>query len=478
MKKILFLLILSGCMLGPNYSPPELNLSNDWASNADTAEPVQKWWEELGDDLLNRYIEIAAEFNYDIQSAEANILRARALRQVAASKLFPHVNFDLNGTKTYFSKNGPVFAIGQAAGNPGDETSSTTGLPFAVQVPQMQNLFNALFDASWELDFFGKNRRAVESAAAEIESMIAQKDDVLLTVLAEVARSYIDLRSFQRRSLLLEENISLYENHAEILRASVFYGYSNQLELENIEAELAASKAALPETNAEVYRAIYTLSVLIGRPPETLVDELLASSPLPEVPREVAIGCRSDLLRRRPDVRYAERKLAEATANIGVAVASFFPTLSLLGNGGFQSLALPQLFEWGSKTWAYGADVNMPLFEGGRLIGNLRFTQAEQAFYAAQYQQTVLNALQDAENSLRKFEELVKSTREYDQSVFHNEYVVAITRERFLKGLINRIDLINNEKQLVSSKLTQLDSKTAELLSLISLYKSLGGGTN
>ncbi|MBX7065631.1 MAG: efflux transporter outer membrane subunit [Parachlamydiales bacterium] len=475
MKKALLLLILSGCMLGPNYHPPEINVADSWVADADESKPVSKWWEELNDDLLNRYIELAAECNYDIQSAEANILRARALRQVAASKLFPQVNADLNGTKTYFSKNGPVFAIGQATGNSADTTSPLTGLPFALQVPQVQNLFNALFDASWELDFFGKNRRAVESATAEYESMIAQKDDILLSVQAEVARNYIDLRSFQKRSLLLEENIALFETHAKILRASVDCGYSNQLDLENIEAQLASAKAALPEAYSEIYRAIYSLSILIGQPPETLVDELLVSRPMPTVPEKVAVGCRSDLLRRRPDVRYAERKLAESTANIGVAVASFFPTLSLLGNGGFQSLVLPQLFEWGSRTWAYGADVNMPIFEGGKLIGNLRFTQAEQAFYAAQYQQTVLSALQDAENSLKKYEETAKTTKEYDQNVFHNEYVVAITRERFLKGLINRIDLINNEKQLISSKLTQLDSKTTELISLISLYKALGG---
>jgi NodT family efflux transporter outer membrane factor (OMF) lipoprotein len=473
------LLLLSGCMVGPNYQPPESCVSDTW--NAQTSEnrsePVeQKWWEAFQDDLLTKYVGLAASQNYDIQTAEANILKARALRQIAASSLFPQVIADVNGTKTYFSKNGPVFAIGQAAGNPGVTTSPLTGLPFVVQMPQIQNLYNALFDASWELDFFGKTRRSVESATAEYESLIDQRNNVLLTVLAEVARNYIDLRSFQERVDLLQANIRLYEENAKIVEAQLHYGYSNQLDLETIEAQLAAARAALPDANAEIYRAIYTLSILIGQPPETLVDELLPKRVLPRLPQEVAVGLRSDLLRRRPDIRYAERKLAEATANIGVAVASFFPTISLLANGGFQSLVLPQLFEWGSRTWAWGADVNMPVFQGGKLVGNLHLSRAEEAAAAATYQQTVLSALQDAETSLKTYQEKMAATKQYSENVLHNQYVVTLTRERYLKGLINQIDLLNNEKTLVSSKLTELDSKTGELLALISLYKSLGGG--
>lgn len=477
MKKWLpLLLTLSGCMVGPNYQAPELNISNDWQASLEPSEPVQKWWELFNDDLLTKYIVLAAESNYDILTAEANILKARALRQVAASKLFPQVVADLNGTKTYFSKNGPVFAIGQAAGNPGVTTSPLTGLPFTVQFPQVQNLYNALFDASWELDFFGKTRRSVESATAEYESLIDKKNDILLSVFAEVARNYIDLRSFQERAKLIERNIELYEANAQIVNAQVQYGYANQLDLETIEASLASAKAELPETTSEIYRAIYTLSTLIGQPPETLVEELFTYRPLPSPPQEVALGLRSDLLRRRPDVRFAERKLAEATADIGVAVASFFPTVSLLANGGFQSLVLPTLFEWGSKTWSWGADVNMPIFQGGRLVGNLHFSQAEQASTAAIYQQMVLTALQDAETNLKKYQESISTTKNYTETVLHNQYVVALTKERFLKGLVNQISLLNNEKSLISAKLIQLDSKTNELLSLVSLYKSLGGG--
>lgn len=479
MKKwIPLLFLLSGCMVGPNYQAPELCVSDTWNAESENSalEPTQKWWEGFEDELLTKYINLASSQNYEIQTAEANILKARALRQIAASNLFPQVIADLNGTKTYFSKNGPVFAIGQAAGDPGVTTSPTTGLPFTVQVPQIQNLFNALFDASWELDLFGKTRREVESAAAEYESLIEKKNDVLLTVLAEVARNYIDLRSFQERAALLKKNIELFEQNTAIVNANLQYGYANQIDLETIEAQLASARAALPDAYSEIYRAIYSLSILIGTPPETLVDELLSEQPLPNPPSQIAVGLRSDLLRRRPDIRFAERKLAEATANIGVAVGSFFPTVSLLAGGGFQSLLLPKLFEWGSRTWSYGADFNMPVFQGGRLVGNLHLSRAEEASAAATYQQTVLSALQDAETNLKKFQETAAAAKEYKENVVHNQYVVAITRERFIKGLVNRIDLLNNEKTLIAAKLTELDSKTAELLALISLYKSLGGG--
>lgn len=464
--------------MGPNYHPPEITISDTWNAGDQTfcSEPIRTWWNVFEDPLLNHYIDLASTQNYDIQSAEANILKARALRQITASQLFPHATADLNGTKTYFSKNGPVFAIGQATGDPTDTTSTTTGLPFAVQVPQIQNLFNALFDASWELDLFGKTRRAAEAANAAYEGAIDKKNDVLISVLSEVARNYIDLRSFQQRASFLEKNIQIFETQASIIKLRLQTGYANQLDLENIEAELASASAELPDSYSEIYRAIYSLSILLGYPPETLIDELLIEKALPSPPLQIAVGLRSDLLRRRPDIRYAERKLAEATANIGVAVASFFPTTSLLSNGGFQSLVFPKLFEWGSKTWAYGSDISMPVFQGGKLIGNLHLSRAEQAIAAANYQKTVLSALQDAETSLKKYQEQAIATDNFQQSVQHNLNVVTLTKERYLKGLINLIDLLNNEKILIASQLKELDSRTAELLNLISLYKSLGGG--
>jgi len=476
-KFSLLLLFLGGCAVGPNYRTPETAVPDNWQSTPDVTEemPPTAWWDSFHDDLLTKYIELATEYNFDLQTAESNILRAKALRKIAASQLFPQLAFDLNGTKTYFSKNGPVFAIGQSTGNQQDTTSGITGLPFSVQIPQIQNLFNALFDASWEIDLFGKTRRTIEAIQAQYESIIEHRNDVLLSVQAEVARAYIDLRKAQERARLLELNASFFEEQAAIERKRLEVGYADQFAMEEIEAQLALSQAPLPDTYAEIYRAIYTLSNLIGRLPETLVDELLPLRPLPDRPTKVAVGVRSDLLRRRPDIRFAERRLAEATAGVGVAVASFFPTISLLATGGFQSLVLPELFEWGSKTWAYGADVNMPIFQGGRLVGSLQFSRAEQAMQAVNYQQAIVNAIREAETNLKQYQEAVATTKENDKRVLHTTYVVTIGRERHIKGLVNKIDLLDNEKELASAELSQLDSRAAELTALVALYKSLGG---
>ncbi len=478
MKKLWLLLFLLGCAVGPDYKAPENTISDSWKgeSTFSTSEPVTDWWDVFEDPLLTKYIHMAAENNNDILKAEANVLQARGLKQVAASSLFPQFTADWNGTKTYFSKNGPIFAIGPATGNLPGTVSPTTGLPFSVQIPQIQPLYNALIDATWEVDIFGKIRRGVEAAQATIESMIEQKNDTLLTVLAEVALNYIELRGQQKLAKLIEENIHFLEENVEIIQMSLERGLVGQLNLETIEAQLSTARSTLPEVNAQIYRSIYTLSVLTGHLPEFLVDELLPEEPLPKAPHEISIGLRSDLLRRRPDIRQSERELATATANLGVAVASFYPTVTLLGDGGVQSLRLNNLFQSRSKTWAFGGDINLPIFQGGSLVGNLHANRANVSAAAYAYQQTVLNAIEDAENGLVTYREAVKKARELKEVALHDSNITRLTEERFEKGLDNKIALLNAEIQLNGAEQTLLNSEIAALVDLIALYKALGGG--
>jgi NodT family efflux transporter outer membrane factor (OMF) lipoprotein len=482
-KRLFLFLFLSGCTVGPNYKPPENTVSQEWKGPPPSSEisysrekPVTDWWKVFQDSLLDKYIEMAATHNYDILAAEANILQARALKQVAASSLFPQVSADLNATKTFFSKNGPIFTIGTAAGDPIDETSTTTGLPFNVQIPQIQSLYNALFDASWEIDLFGKTRRSVEAAQATMESAIEQRNDILISVLAEVARNYIEIRSDQKRRLLIEENIQLLEQNAEIIKVNMEKGFASGLDLENIKAELASARAELPDIDAQIYRGIYTLSILTGNFPEALVDELFPYQELPALPHSIAVGLRSDLLRRRPDVRQAERQLAAATANVGVAVASFYPTITLLADAGFQSLKIKNLFNSRSKTWAMGGDFNIPIFQGGRLVGNLRANRAAASAAAYSYQQTVLVALQDAESALISYSQDLVKSKELNKNMQNNQMLVYLTHERYDKGLVSLLDFLSSKRQLITSQITLLTSDTIALLDLISLYKSLGGG--
>lgn len=470
-------ILLTGCLVGPNYCPPQPNIPDAWTSDTPdivpcVAPPIA-WWEIFNDPLLNKYIDMAARCNNDVLNAEANICQARAMRQVAVSELFPHISADLNATRTYFSKNGPVFAFTPGGQNTG---SMTTGLPFQIQIPQTQNLYNALIDASWEIDIFGKRRRNIEVAEANIGSAIEQRNNTLITILAEVALNYIQLRSNQSMGVLIEENIALYEQSAAIAAHRFRVGYASRLDLERIEAEMSTVAATLPDIYAQIYQNIYVLSILTGNLPETLLCELLPIQPLPCPPPQIAVGIRSDLLRRRPDVRGAERQLAAATANIGVAVASFFPTFTLFGDIGFQSLHLSNLFSAKSITWALEGDMMMPLFQGGRLVGNLRVSEAQAAAAAFTYQQTVLTALKEAESGLIAYTEELQTSEQLMQAVRQYESLVSLSQERYASGLVSITDLLTVEEQWNVAAQSSLTSKTAALIDIIMLYKALGGG--
>lgn len=476
MRFVWLLLLLSSCMVGPNYVSPEITITDSWVEVVDGEEITSDWWSVFNEPLLTQYIEKAVSYNKEVLAAEANILQAIAMRQVAASSLFPQIGADLNATKTYFSKNGPVFAIGPAVGNLPGAVSNATGLPFAAQVPQIQNLFNALFDISWQIDLFGKTRREVEAAKATIGSTIEEKNGILLTVMAEIATNYMQLRISQMQALLTEEKIGVLENKGAILIESLKAGYINQLDYENIQIAIANAKAELPQYIAAAYQHIYAISVLTGEPPENLLSELLPFKDLPSLPDKVAVGIRSDLLRRRPDVRFAERKLAAATANIGVAVASFFPTMTLFADGGFQSLQVNRLFNWQSRTWDYGGDLMTPIYQGGLLFGNLHASQAAKTMAAANYEQTVLTALQEAEQYLMSYNQDLKVVENLQEALNRNEVLLFLSKERFELGLINQLNYFDTSLQCIAAKQSLLANQGVTLSDLVLLYKALGGG--
>jgi multidrug efflux system outer membrane protein len=475
-KKLLPLLFLCGCMMGPNYVPPEVVVSDEWVEETDANERLADWWTIFNDPLLSDLLTRAVEQNKSLKSALANIEQAIALRQIAASALFPQINSDINATRTYFSKNGPVFAIGPSTGSAPGTPSPATGLPFVLQIPQTQNLYNFLFDATWELDLFGKTRRSIEAQQAEIGVVMEERNGLLLSILAEVSRNYMQLRSNQQLAAIKEKTIELLKQIASIRYQSLQYGYINLIDYDRSLEEIETTQATLPPLVAESYKNIYALSVLTGSPPETLLPELLPLSTLPNIPQEVGLGLRSELLRRRPDIRIVERKLAQATANIGIAVASFFPALTLYGDFGLQSLFTNNLFTWKSRTWAYGGDITTPLFQGGRLFGNLHASQAAKTSIAMIYEQTVLTALQEAESYLAAYHQDLKTISFSTQAVGKNQDIVSLRAQQYEQGLINRIGYLETEMQLLTAEQTLITNQTIALIDLISLYKALGGG--
>ena len=453
-------------MVGPDYTPPEFFINDAWHSDAVAEEPDAKWWDIFEDPLLTHYIELTAANNPTILAAEAHILQARALKQVIQAPLFPKINADANGQRTYFSKNGPLFEL-----SPGNNASN-----FTPQIPQLQNLFNATFDATWEIDLFGKTLRNIQGAEANVGVAMEQRNDTLISLTAETARNYIEVRGLQRRAVLTEANIALLDHIANISKNRYEKGLTNRLDYERVDAERSTTKATLPGIYAALYRTIYALSVLTGQPPEALLSEMLCPKPLPAIPTCLTVGLRSDILRRRPDVRQAERELAAATAQVGVAVASFFPTFTLSADIGFQSLMLNTLFHGKSKTWAYGADINLPIFQGGALVGNLHAAEWGANEAAWLYQQTVLSALQDSESTLVSYNQDLQATLLNQEAAASSARVFSLSNERYKRGLINLTDLLDSERQNITAELTLLDSTTTTLIDIIALYKALGGG--
>lgn len=450
-------------MVGPNYHPPQCFIPETWEC---VEPPHLAWWEEFHDPLLDHYIEQAAACNFDVLTACARIFEARAMRTIAASELFPQVNGSASALRLAFSKNGPFFTntaiIGQQAPQSG--------------ISRFLNIYSSLVTATWEIDLFGRIRRGVEAADASIGSAVEERHGVLMAVFADVSQAYIGLRSTQHKKLLVEENIALLQDETALARHQWKKGLIDRLTLENLEAQLADLRATLPPLDAQICQDIFVLSILTGALPETLIEELMPIQPLPLLPDYAACGLRSDLVRRRPDVRQAERELAAATANIGVAVASFFPSFSLLGAFGFQAVDFRRLFQWDSNTWAIGALGSVPIFQGGNLVGNLRLTEARAAAAAFTYQKAVLTALEEAESALVAFQKDSESLCHRRKALDRYAQIDAITATQFKKGLVDLSKVIESSRQLINAKQNVLESETTLLLDAVNLYKALGGG--
>jgi outer membrane protein, multidrug efflux system len=453
---------LCSCMVGPEYHPPSQTLPDTWhTEDVNCTQPDCTWWEQFQDPLLNQYLYLASQNNLDLIQARATICAARGQLIVEKSELYPHINADFNALRTYFSKNGPVGIF-----------ENRDNLPSSI------NLYNAIFDASWEIDFFGKIRHSVMAAKAEIESTIEEKNATLLMVLAEVAKNYFELRSTQKRIEYTQKKVSLFEELQTISSKQNESGYTDLINLNKTQSSLEQAYAELPELFSRAAQNIYALSVLTGNLPETFIEELTCIHPLPQPIYDVKMGLRSELLRRRPDIISAEKQLAKATANIGVAVASFFPSFKFIGFSGLQSLHFPTLFQANSFAWAAVGNAHIPIFQGGKLIGNLKASQSEEIRAIANYQQTVLKAVEETENALISYKnDLVKlaHTQQSSESLNH---ISQLTAEQYMHGYVDKISQINNEEEYLSSQLSLIEVQEKALIDLVVLYKALAGSFN
>jgi outer membrane protein, multidrug efflux system len=386
------------------------------------------------------------------------VREARAQRGIAEADYYPQVDATGSATRQRASQN----AFGTGSGVPVSGGTS--------------NLFQAGFDASWELDVFGGVRRSVEAANADVQAAVEDRRNTLVTLLAEVARNYVELRGLQRQIAITNENINSQQQTVELTQTRFQAGIANDLDVARAQAQVANTRAVLPTLLNQRDAAIHRLGVLVAQPPGALRAELEIDKPMPPIPAAIPVGLPSDLLRRRPDVRRAERELAASTARIGVATSDLFPKFSLTGSLGLQSRKAGDLGDSDSRYWSIGPSVRWPIFDAGRIRANIRVQNAVQEQAAANYERTVLTSLEEVENSLSSYYKEQDRRGQLAQSVSASQRAVDLANQLYTRGLIDFLSVLESQRTLYAAQDQLSQSDRAVAANLVGLYKALGGG--
>jgi len=457
------LALIAGCEVGPNYRPPSEQAPEKWATplaggESDTPAALASWWMSFNDPELDKLIGAAVQSNLTVRVAEERVREARAARDVVAGGRWPSAAASASYSRNRYGANSfpPLGAF------PG--------------VPLDYNLYNLGFDAAWELDLFGGVRRAVEASNAQVGAAEYARRDVLVSVLAEVARTYIDARAYQERLAVTRENIAAQQDTVELTRSRYRGGLASDLEVEQATALLASTQAELPALETGFAQSVHELSVLLGENPGALLEGMAREKPIPLTPPHVPVGLPSDLLRRRPDVERAERELAASTAQIGVARADLFPKFSLTGALGLESTSTGNLLEYASRYWTVGPAIQWKLFEGGRLRANVRVQEARADQALDTYRQTVLTALQDTENALVAYSKEQTRRQSLVQTVQSSQAAFQLSSELYRSGVVDFLNVLVAERALYNAQDALVGSTQSVSLDLVQLYKALGGG--
>lgn len=455
---------LAGCAVGPMYKKPEAKVPQKWQASQETIAVSQtgdltRWWTTFNDPVLNDIVERAVKSNLDLRLAEARIREARAVRGVTESDRWPSIDASASQSRSRTSEKQP--------------RSASRG---GVSGGKEYDTYQAGFDASWELDLFGAVRRAVEAADADIAASVEARRGVLVTLLGDVARNYIEARGLQRQIIITRENIRLQQETLDIVRIRYKAGLNNYLDVTRAEQLVAGTTSQLPSLETALKQAIHRIGVLLGQGPTAMMEQLAEERPIPASTTGVPLGLPSDLLLRRPDIRQAERDLAASTARIGVATADLFPRFSLTGSFGLQGGEARDLGFSSSRFWSVGPSVRWPVFDAGRIRSNIKVQDERQEQALTRYEQAVLRALEDVENGLVAWSREQERCGSLAEAVTAGRQSLSMSTELFTKGLINFLDVIVVAQSLVDAESRLAQSETAVSSNLVALYKALGGG--
>lgn len=450
-------LFLSGCLVGPDYTPPEVKVPDKWrlpdsALLVPGQADIRTWWEVFQDPMLTGFINQAAASNLDLKVAVARVKEARARLGVARGELLPAVDGTASATRQRASAN----------------EFGSVGVTY--------DRYGGSLDASWEIDLFGRIRRSVEAAQADYQASQEDRAGVMVSLYAEMASNYLQVRTLQARLAAAIKNIKSQREVLELTRIRFKNGLATGLDVSQAEQVLASSEAELPPLYNGLNQSINAVALLLARPPGAVQDQLAAPRPIPTPPARVAVGVPLDIMRQRPDVRSAERQLAAATARIGIATADLYPSFSLTGSLGLASADTSDIFTSGSRFYSFGPSFNWNLFAGGAIRAQIKVQDAltEQALLT--YEQTVLTALNEVDNAATSLFQQKRRVEALHQNVRAAERTLELSLRLYKEGLKDFQSVLDAQRSLFNAD-NQLAQARGELAdNLVQLYKALGGG--
>lgn len=477
--------VLGGCTLGPNFTPPRWASPDSWFAgphetiarvrSGPTPAPVNPdWWSLFNDPKLTALENKVAAQNLDVRTAMIRVVESRADLANAQSAEFPTLNANASYSRTKSSNVGQFAIAPNPLGANGAQGNSAGGLGSAKLSPF--NVYQGGFGATWEVDLWGSVRRSVESARATLLASVDAERGALLASLAEVARDYIALRGVQAQLRIARDNVHTAEQSLQLTQQRAAGGVTTDLDVANASAQVRTTAAQIPQLQQQEAADINALSLLLGQPPNALRGELAEPEPVPPVPPQVPVGLPSELARRRPDIMQAEAQLHAATANTGVAVAAFYPSITLSGSVGLQALDPGMLFSFNARQYSMGPGITIPIFQGGQLRASLHLREAQQEEAAVNYQKTVLQAWHDVDNALTAYHAEQARRDQLLRAVEDNRRALSLAQSRYQQGVADFLTVLDAERSLLSTQEQLADSTTTVSEDLVALYRALGGG--
>ncbi len=455
----LVVLLVSGCvMVGPDYTPVKPDTPAAWHSNlagglkAGQANPLilTRWWREFDDPLLTDLEAEAGRAKLELREAGARLREARALAGISHAGFFPGLDAGISATK--------FRSIGNTTG--GSETE----------------IYNVAFDADWELDIFGGKRRIIEAAEADLAASRAARRDVLVSLTAEVGINYVDVRTYQARLAAARKNLEAQEHTYDLNNSRYQAGLIDELAVQQSRYNLELTSSQIPRLETGLTAAMNRLAVLLGKQPGNLHDKLARIAPVPAAPAAITVGIPAAALRRRPDIRRAERELAARTARIGAATADLYPKFQLSGSIGLESLRLEDLPEWASRLFRIGPSVSWNIFDAGKIRRNIEVNNARREQAMIHYRITVLKALEEVENALTAFVKEQDRMKALTRATEAAGKADEMARNRYQTGLVDFSNVLDAQRSLLSFQDELARSTGAVAANLIRLYKAMGGG--